>query len=108
MDIKYCMNRSHKTATDKGWHDVKRTFGDLIALCHSELSEALEEHRNKHTYDEIYFEDKKPCGIAIELADTLIRIFDMCEELGIPLENALDIKMNYNDNRLYRHGGKAL
>jgi hypothetical protein len=34
----------HQNAVEHGWWDTKRTFGEIIALCHSELSEALEEH----------------------------------------------------------------
>ena len=32
----------HGQAKDMGWHDKPREIGTLIALCHSELSEALE------------------------------------------------------------------
>lgn len=106
-----------EVAEEKGWHDVPRTFGDLISLCHSELSEALEEFR-KHGLDPekmIYFipatktmKPKKPEGIAVELADLLIRVFDMARELHIPLALALDIKLDYNKTREYRHGNKRI
>lgn len=55
----------------KWWQDpatkapIQRNFGELIALCHSELSEALEGNR-KNLPD-----DKDE----VELADCLIRIF---------------------------------
>lgn len=33
----------HQNAVAHGWWDEPRSFGDIVALCHSELSEALEE-----------------------------------------------------------------
>ena len=32
----------YQNAADHGWYDKKRSFGDIVALCHSE---ALEEYR---------------------------------------------------------------
>lgn len=37
----------HQTAKSKGWWDTPRSFGEVVALVHSELSEALEFERNK-------------------------------------------------------------
>lgn len=36
----------HENAVKHGWWDEERTFGEIIALCHSELSEALEAYRD--------------------------------------------------------------
>lgn len=106
------MARCWSTAEDKGWNEDKPQLVEMLMLTVSELSECLEEYRNGHTLSEIYFEpvgeDYKPEGIAVELADAVIRIFHMCYQLEIPLVEAMDVKMNFNDKRPYRHGGKKL
>lgn len=125
-----CLNalaeRIHAWAKVKGWWDEghHRTFGDLIALCHSELSEALEEYRDGHAPDESYHSGEshpevslsvavrsyhwKLKGIPSELADTIIRILDMCGYYGIDIDDVMNLKMDYNDGREFRHGGRVL
>jgi NTP pyrophosphatase (non-canonical NTP hydrolase) len=99
---------AHENALDKGWWEEDRTFGELVVLMHSELSEAIEDYRNGKAFAEIYFEGDKPCGIPIELADCIIRIFDTCGRHGINLEEAIIMKMAYNRTREKRHGGKII
>ena len=126
MTISELVKQAHENATDKGWYDEPKTFGELIALCHSELSEALEEFRAGFDIDKPLYEcphgdcingevedcadceDGKPCGIPIELADVVIRVADMCGYYGIDLESAIKIKMEYNKTRPYKHGGKVI
>lgn len=108
MEITDYITESYNNAESKGWHSKERTFGDMIALCHSELSEALEEYRKGMSPHAIYYVNDKPEGIPIELADVLIRIFDMCGKYQINLEKALKVKMEYNTGRSFRHGDKVL
>lgn len=106
MTINETANYIHDWAVRKGWWNTERNTGELIALAHSELSEALEDYRTGHmqTYED---EKGKPCGFASELADTVIRIMDTAVSLGIDLEAEIERKMAYNEKRPYRHGGKV-
>lgn len=99
----------HVIAQQHGWWEPPiRSFGELISLCHAELSEALEEHRNHHSPNEVYLVGEKPEGIPIELADVIIRILDMCGHYGINIEEAVRQKIEYNKTREYKHGGKKI
>ena len=108
MTINEMQKEIHRNAIEHGWYEEPRTFGELIALCHCELSEALEEHRNGIKPKEVYHEHGKPCGIPTELADVVIRIMDMCEYYGIDLEDAILEKHGFNKTRSYKHGGKHI
>lgn len=117
-----------ETAWEKGWYeDEFVTFAERLALVHSEVSEALEEYRNWHKYNEIYvnipaandtsiqvqYDEEihvlcKPEGIAVELADVLIRVCELSAFYGIDLERAVRIKLDYNKSRPKKHGGKRI
>ena len=106
--INELVREAHENAVRKGWWDDDRRFGEIIALMHSELSEALEDFRNGKQATTVWYEGDKPCGIPSELADVVIRVFDACGRYGIDLEAAITEKMAYNATRPQRHGGKTL
>lgn len=109
--INQLVKAAHENAVSKGWWEEDRGFGELIALMHSELSEALEFYRDGHAPNEMLWTGTsglKPDGVPAELADVVIRIFDACGRHGIDLEAAITAKMAYNATRPHRHGGKVI
>lgn len=106
MDIKKTQEEIYATAVEKGWYDEERSFGDVIALVISELSEAYEEYRKGYGLTEIRIENGKPEGIPVEMADATIRLHDWFESKGINGGEVMRLKMDYNKTRPYRHGGK--
>lgn len=111
VEINDLAQRIYENAKVHGFWEVRKSFAETIALCHSELSEALEEWREGHDPQEVYFNlDKpdKPEGIAVEMADVVIRILDWAESEGVNLQQIILNKMAYNESRPYLHGGKRL
>ena len=67
------------------------------ALQHAQVREAAKYYREK---------DGKPEGVPFELADIVIRCFDMADAFGIDLEAAILEKHEFNKTRPYLHGKK--
>jgi len=95
---------AHETAIEKGWWEKDRELGTVIALMHSELSEALEYGRkgngpSDHIPDYL--------GIEEEFADVIIRIMDYAEKNDLRIAEAVIAKMAFNATREHKHGGKT-
>ena len=115
-------------ARDRGFWEVERNMGEMLMLAVSELSEALEEHRAERP--PVWYQHRQPCavqsdglpipadelgpcsgapvckpeGVAVELADCLIRCLDTMHSLGVDIDAVVAEKMAYNAARPFKHG----
>jgi len=91
----------HHIACEKGWWETDRSDGEIIALIHSELSEALEACRKGNPADKHIPQHK---NVEVELADAVIRIMDFAGSRGFDIAMALVDKVEFNRSRPYKHG----
>lgn len=114
----------HSNNVSKGFYLDDKNIGEMLALIHSEVSEALEADRkdNYAEMDETLWEDmnrdldedyfkhafKEYCKDTFEdeLADIVIRVLDLAHYRGIDLEKHIKAKMRFNSLREYKHGKK--
>ena len=83
----------HSIAKEKGFWDSPRNIGEALMLIVTELAEAMEAHRHQ---DDANFKE--------ELADTFIRLLDLCGGLKIDIEEEIYQKSLKNKQRPYKHG----
>jgi hypothetical protein len=137
MEIRDLIEMIRIINTKNGWREsvgnpplrTGPVFPAHLALVHSEVSEALEAYRDRIWSDsrkvpvpplpEIITADEalqdteiktamKPVGVGPELADTIIRILDVCDIWNINIEYEIDRVLAFNSTRTYRHGGKVI
>lgn len=110
----------HEIAKSKGFWDKPAETGTLLMLCVSELGEALEaDRKEKHADVNSFlaermatdnytssFEHNIKDTFEDELADTVIRILDICASRSIDIDYFIRKKMEYNSTRPMMHGKK--
>ncbi|MCE5224888.1 MAG: hypothetical protein LLG05_03420 [Porphyromonadaceae bacterium] len=93
----------NEIAVSKGWWECDRNEAELICLMHSELSEAIEGLRRGNPSSERIPEFS---AVEEEIADVIIRIMDYAVTKKYRVAEALIAKVEFNQGREYRHGGK--
>ncbi|MGB8453759.1 MAG: hypothetical protein WCD89_15730 [Anaerocolumna sp.] len=98
LNVKEFVKESGEYAIGLGYFNGRdRNFYEMIALCHKDLSDVLDEYyKGYHPCYTYYREDSEPKGIPAELADVIIRIFVMCYQYDIDIETILIEKNEYN------------
>lgn len=110
----------HKNAENKGFWESEN-IAEKMMLVVTEIAEAVEAHRsnnfcslNEGEYRELSysnidyfcvdFEIYVKDTFQDEIADTIIRLLDICGFMNINIEKHIEMKMLYNKSREFKHG----
>ena len=116
----------------RGFDVAQDNIGQSLMLIVSELSEALEaDRKSKKNMLPVFGRDMNYAGLGFadfekdnpncnwiknrfettikdtfedEIADTMLRLFDLCGGLGIDIDRHIELKRKYNATRPYKHG----
>jgi hypothetical protein len=86
--IQQMVDEAYGNSKDHGFHADDETpetvpFAEKIALIHSEITEAFDDFEGPDRRLIRFEDDGKPCGAASELADVVIRVFDLAGSMGL-------------------------
>lgn len=113
--MEYCYPELNKLAKEmadisasKGFSTGVDNLEQKLLLAVGEICEAIEEVRAGHSVTETYYNEgsMKPEGFPVEIADTIIRLLQLCHSLGIDIAQAVALKAKYNNTRGQKHGKK--
>ncbi len=102
--VQLLQEQCHLASFRAGWWTAKDgshlrdnplMFSNKLALCHSELSEALEGDRKSAMDDKLTHRPQRE----VELVDALVRIFDLAGAYEMDLAGAMIDKMAFNAKR---------
>ena len=118
----------HKGNVKRGFYDDPKEIGTVLMLIVTELAEAMESYRGGNRLgserlaslewdslddtlnDNFSREDINQFKAVVkdtfedEIADTIIRLFDLCGWLNIDIHKHIILKLKYNSTRPYKHG----
>ena len=117
-------NTIHKGNVKRGFYDDPKEVGTVLMLIVTELAEAMESYRSdqrlgdgisyvdfESSIDEPFtdsdvaiFKEVVKDTFEDEIADTIIRLFDLCGWMNIDIHKHIMLKLKYNDTRPYKHG----
>lgn len=123
-DLNRLSKEVYRRNVEKGFYEKAKNIGEMIALMHSELSEALEADRKgkyakadmetwnllsgsptSEDFRELFQETVKDT-FEDEMADLFLRLMDICGYLNIDIERHVAAKLRYNLTREKYHGKK--
>jgi NTP pyrophosphatase (non-canonical NTP hydrolase) len=115
--LDYMAREIAKWSVGKGWVTTWRNVPEKLMLVVTELAEAMDWYRLFSQEDFAELErgstditSEKGTDALVkfreELADTVIRVLNMSASLGIDIEKEIARKMEINEKRPFKHGGK--